>query len=341
MVVVMPKRSSLAGVLLACLVLGCSLQGSSGTKYTDADIKRAYNDGYADGMQSVLRNYGASLDIDKGSSIDVEIEDQQGREPGTTGAGASCSALRDGLSAYGMDNSDEEPQVSVTSDATQLGRFTLLWPTTIYTAEFDLDKADVLPAVLGAVHTHHKADASSSDTDDNDDDNDDEDVIRGWVSDEMLEWRDDTVRALEAAVLSHFKAVLEADNPGSTTSNRVNVLLQMWSTVLEDGGFELPVQHAGDFGAHWTGKLVLDASTTLVLMSKDASPAQGWKSSQHRVALSSGDIAIFPADIVHFTLPAPPAGLTSITFNIKVISESPDAGSPGVFCANCIKSVLV
>ena len=77
----------------------------------------------------------------------------------------------------------------------------------------------------------------------------------------MLEWLPSSVRALERSVLREFKTVLEADSPGSTGANRVNVMLQLWATALTARGLEPPQQHASARGAHWSGKLLVAADS--------------------------------------------------------------------------------
>lgn len=84
----------------------------------------------------------------------------------------------------------------------------------------------------------------------------------------MLDWTETSVRQAEQVILSHLKHVIGIDNPGSITKNQINVMLQLWATVLEDGGFITPRLFSAPFGAHWSGVVHIDTSglvTTLLI----------------------------------------------------------------------------
>ena len=87
---------------------------------------------------------------------------------------------------------------------------------------------------------------------------------------------------------------------------------------------------------------VVHSDVTVALLSKDTNPSHSWKSDQHHITLTLGSIAIFPADTVHYTIPAQ-APATLVSFNIKVTTTTPSTPLPFIYptcCFCCVPFVL-
>eukprot|EP00043_Microstomoeca_roanoka_P019497 m.219780 g.219780 ORF g.219780 m.219780 type:complete len:340 (+) comp17005_c0_seq1:172-1191(+) len=318
--------------------------------YTEADVKKAYNDGYADGMQAVLRNYGEQLDIQH-TTVDYEVAgldtqdssacdcstspqtaDQQHTVPGWEGFLKEMEPL--GLTQESL------PEAKLFDYYLRLGHFKFLWPVTIYDRLLPETHMKLLPAIQDVILQHRNGQTTQSSAKHT--------TVGGWHSDEMMDWPEHTVRDLERMILEHAKVVIDNDDPHNRSDRRSNVLLSLWANVLDKGGFNRPHQHAGLHGAHWSGVLYVDignpsdpTSGSFELFTRQTNPVLGWKATRHTVSPQTGQILIFPADMFHYV--APYDGDTtriSVSFNIKLLSESRKL-SPGIYCSNCMYELLV
>eukprot|EP01147_Barroeca_monosierra_P000778 gene778-4066_t len=319
----MSKEAISIFVILAVSML---LQPGICRTYSEEDLRKAYNSGFADGMQSVLRNYGASFD---------DISD--GKKETNAEKFMVQHEMKDvcrGLAPFDIEPGTDSSHCTLSEGHLFLGKFRILWPTIVYTTK--LRKEDVVQ--LGVIKSDieiHQQDQRSSDPHS-------KDAFRGWSSNEMLDWTETSVRQAEQVILSHLKHVIGIDNPGSITKNQINVMLQLWATVLEDGGFITPRLFSAPFGAHWSGVVHIDTSgsnTTLVLQAKNTNPAHTWMPMNHRIHVVPDTFVVFPSDLIHFTEPV--SKKTSLLlFNVKLLNEI-ESETPGIFCSNCQDAVRV